>query len=102
MLGDGGEDTGGQSHVENSVALLAVLFDFVDMFVQLLKRCILIILTGDVRANSGKLVQLFLHLFRRGLDVRLDSSEEFGVVHLGSSIANDFDVLGEELVAELL
>jgi hypothetical protein len=47
------------------------------------------------------LVQLFLHLFRRGLDVRLDSSKVFIVVHLSPSISNDLYVFWEELVAVL-
>lgn len=72
------------------------------MLVKLLEGSILIILTSDVCADAGELLKLLFNLFGGSLDERLDSPKVFGVVHLSSSIANDLDVLWEELVAELM
>lgn len=101
MLRNGDKDTGGKSHVEDPVSLLAVLLNISNSIVELLEGLVLIVLTRDICADRSELFELFFHLFRRGLDVRLDSFEVLGMVHLRSSISDNLDVIGEELVAEL-
>jgi hypothetical protein len=44
---------------------------------------------------------LVLDLLCGGLDVRLDTLDELGVVHLASCVSDNLDVLGEEVVLVL-
>jgi hypothetical protein len=73
--------------------------------VQVLVECheglVLVILTRNVGAERAKLFQLQLDILGRGLDVRLDPTQVFIMVHLRSCISNDLDVLGQELVSVL-
>ena len=101
MFRDGNENTGWQGHVEDSVALLPALLDFVNVLVKLLERRILIVLAGNICADGAELIELFLNFFRGGLDIRFDSPKVLVVVHLSPSISDDLDVFGEEFVAVL-
>lgn len=101
LIGDGNEDTGGQSHVEDAVLLLLALFDLVEMLVEVDERIILVVLTGDVGAHLAEVLEELLDFFCGHLDVRLDTLKVFFVVHLCPGISDNLDILGEELVAVL-
>jgi hypothetical protein len=102
MLGHWNKDAGRQSHVEDSVSLLAILLNLLDVLVKLLEGLILVILSREICADGAELIQLFLHIFSWCLYVGSDSLEVFGMVHLGSSISDDLDVLWQEFVSELV
>ena len=102
MLGDWNENAGWQSHIEDSVALLAILLNVLDMLVKLLEGLILVILSREICADGAELVQLLFHLFSWGLYVRSDPLEVFSMVHLGSGISDDLDVLWQEFVSVLV
>lgn len=101
LIGDGDEDTGGQSHVEDTVLLLLALFDLVEMLVQVDEGVVLVVLAGDVGAHLAEVLKQLLDFFCGHLDVGLDALQVFFVVHLCPGISDDFDILGEELVAVL-
>lgn len=101
VLRDDCEDTGGKGHVEQTVCLLATLLKFLEVLVQGEERVIFVILARDIGAELAKVLQHLLHILCGGLDVRLDPLEELLMVHLGSGIANNPDVLGQELIAVL-
>ncbi len=71
------------------------------MLVELQERLVTVVLPRHVCAELRELLQLLLDVLGRGLDVRLDATNEFVVVHFCPRIADDLDVLGEELVAVL-
>lgn len=71
------------------------------MFVELQKGVVAIVLAGNVCADGAELLKLLLAFLRRGLDIRFDAADVLVVVHLGSGIAHDPDVLGQKLVAVL-
>lgn len=95
------ENTGGESHVEDAVGLLAALLELAKVRLELLEALVLVVLARNVRAHLAELVQLLLHLLGRGLDVRLDTLQVLLVVHLCSCIADNLDILGKEVVAVL-
>lgn len=101
VLRDDGEDAGGKSHVKQTVRLGPVFLDLLQVLLELLERLILIILTGDVGAEFGELLQLVLGLLGRGLHVGFDSAQVLFAVHLGTGISDDSDIFGEELVSIL-
>lgn len=101
VLGDNREHTGRQRHVEQTVRLFAPLLEVFQVLVQVQERVVLVVLAGDICAELAEVLQHLLHIFGRGLDVRLDSAQVLLVVHLRSGIADDLDVLGQELIAIL-
>lgn len=101
LVGDGDENTGGQSHVEDSVLLLLALLDLIEVVVEVDERVVLVILTGDVGAELAEAVELLFDFLGRDLDVGSHTLKVFFLVHLCPGISNDLDVLGEEFVAVL-
>ena len=101
MLGDCDEDTRWQCHVEDPVPRLATLLNLFKVLVEHLEGLILVVLTRNICAYRAELFQLFFDVFCRGLYVGFDSAEVLGVIHLRSSISDNLDVFGEELVAKL-
>lgn len=101
LIGDGDEDTGRESHVEDPVLLLLALLDLIEVLVEVDEGLILVVLTGDVGAQLAEVLEELLDLFCRHLDVRLDPLEVLLVVHLCPGISDNLDVLGEEFVAVL-
>jgi len=61
------------------------------MLLQLLKPLILVILAGDICAETAEICKLLLHVFCRGLNIGFDSLEVFLMIHLRSRISNDLD-----------
>lgn len=88
------EDARWECHVEDSVFLGMILFNLLQVLLQILEGFILIILAGDIGAQLAEFVKLLFHVLRWRLHVALHSLEKFFVVHLSASISNDFDVLG--------
>ena len=101
MLRDGYEDARGKSHVEDSVALFAIVLDLHDVLVELLEWFILVILSSKIRASLAESLKLFFNLLGRGLDVGPDPLEVFFVVHFRSGISDNLDVFWKEFVAVL-
>lgn len=101
LVGDGDENTGGQSHVEDSVLLLLALLDLIEVVVEVDERVVLVILTGNVGAELAEAVELLFDFLGRDLDVGSHTLKVFLLVHLCPGISNDFDVLGKEFVAVL-
>lgn len=101
VLGDNSEHARRQSHVKQTVCLFAPLLEVFQMLVEVQEGFILVVLAGHIGAELAEILQHLLHIFGRGLDVGLDSAQVFLMVHLCSGIANDLDVLGQELVAVL-
>lgn len=95
------EDAGGKRHVKETVSLLAPALQILEVLVEGQEGLILVVLACDVRTEVAEVLERLLNILRRGLDVGLDSLQIFLVVHLGSRIADDFDVLWQELVAVL-
>ena len=103
-LRDDDEDTGGQSHVKDAVSLFLVvlLLEFAEVLLEaLIVFVFFVFIALDVCAEAAEFVQLVLNLLCGSLDVRLDTLDELGVVHLGSCITNNLDVLGKEVVLVL-
>lgn len=101
MLGHCSEDAGWQRHVEDTVGFFPSLLKFLEVFPQLDKRLVLIVLPRNICAELTELLQLLLHVLCWCLYVRLDPLEEFLVVHFCSGISDNFNVLWQELVAKL-
>ena len=101
LIGDGDEDAGGKSHVEDSVLLLLTLLDLIEVLVEVDEGLILVVLTGDVCAQLAEVLEELFDLFRRYLDVRLDPLKVLFVVHLCPGISDNLDILREEFVAVL-
>jgi len=101
VLGDDGENTGRQRHVEKSMRLLFPLLKFLQMLVKGIEGFVLVVLPGDVRAQFTEVIQLLFHILSRCLDVRPDPPDVLLVVHLCPSISYDLDVFGQELIAVL-
>jgi hypothetical protein len=101
VLGDWDEDAGWERHVEYPVRLLAALLQLAQVLFELDKGLVLVVLAGDICAEAAELLQLLLNLLCGCLDVRLDALEVFLVVHLRPCIADDANILGEEVVAVL-
>ena len=101
VLRNNGEDTGRQRHVEEAVVLRATLLNLLEVLLEALEGLILVVLTRNVGAEPGELLELLLDLLCGGLYVRLDASNVFFVVHLGAGISDNLDILGEELVSIL-
>ena len=101
MLRDGYENAWGQSHVEDSVALFAIVLDFHDVLVELLEWFILVILSSKIRASLAESLKLFFNLLCRRLDVGSDPLEVFLVVHFRSGISDNLDVFWKEFVPVL-
>lgn len=72
------------------------------MLVEVDERIILVILTRDISAELAEGLELLLHLLGGHLDVGLDPAQVFSVVHFRAGIADDLDVLGQELIPILL
>lgn len=102
VLRNNGENTGRQSHVEQPVSLGTTLLQLCQVLIQVLKRLVLVVLAGNICAETQEMLKLLLNLLCRGLDVRLDALQIFFMIHLSTSIPNDFDILGQKLVSELL
>jgi hypothetical protein len=101
VLRDGDEDTGWKRHVEDSVSLLATLLELLDVFPQIDERVVLVVLAGDISAETTELLQLLFHILRRCLDIGLDAAKVLLVVHLRPGVPNDLDILGEEAISVL-
>jgi hypothetical protein len=101
VLRNNGEDTRGERHVEQTVVLRAVRLNLLEVLLQALEGLVLVILTRDVGAELGELFELLLSFLGGSLYVGLDASNVFIVVHLGTGISNNLDILGEELVSVL-
>jgi hypothetical protein len=101
VLRNGNEDAGREGHVEYPVVLLATLLKLLHVLLKLDEGLILVVLTGNVRAEAAEFLQLLLQFLCRSLDVGLDALEKFLVVHLRPRISDNADVLGEEVVAVL-
>lgn len=101
MLRDNGEYARRQSHVEKAVRLRLADLQLLNMLVQALERLVLVILPRDVGAQTAEVVQLLLDLFGWRLHVGPDAANVLLVVHLGSCIADDFDIFWKKLVAVL-
>ena len=102
LLGHNRKNTWWKCHVEHAILLLSALLQLLQMLTKSVERLVLVILAVDVGANLQELLQLTLDLLRWCLNGGLNSLEEFFMVHLGSRISDNLDVLWEELVAELL
>ena len=96
------EHTWRQCHVEDSVRLLPALLQLFQVLPQLDEGLILVVLAGHICADVCELLQLVLKILVWRLDIRLDSLQVFGVVHLRPRIADDLDIFGEEVVAVLV
>ena len=72
------------------------------MPVELLEWLILVVLPIKVCAGLTEGIELFLHLFRRGPDMRLDSPKILRSIHFRSGISDNFDIFGKEFVSILL
>lgn len=101
MLGDGDEDTGWKSHVEDTVSLLLTLLELGEVLLEFVEALILVILSGDIAAHFAETLKLLLSFLGWGLDVRLDPLEVLGVVHLCARISDNLDIAREELVTVL-
>ena len=101
MLRNDCEHARRQSHVEESVVFFPSLLEFLQMFVELQKGVVAIVLAGNICADGAELLELLLAFLCWGLDVRLDAADVLLVVHFCSSISHDPDVLGQKLVAVL-
>lgn len=101
LLRHGNENTGGQSHIEDSVLLLLALLDLIEVGVEVDKGFILVILTRNVGAEFAEVVEQFFNLLCRNLDVGSHTLQVVFMVHLCPGISDNLDVLGEEFVAIL-
>jgi hypothetical protein len=101
VLRNNGEDTRRERHIEQTVVLRAVRLNLLEVLLQALEGLVLVILTRDVSAELCELFELLLSFFGGSLYVGLDASNVFIVVHLGTGISNNLDILGEELVSVL-
>lgn len=101
VLADRNENTGRQRHVKDTVRLFSALLELLEVLLQVLERLILIVLTRNVTAEAGELLELFLEFLGGRLDVRFDALQVFGVVHLCSCVSDDLDIFGEVVVAVL-
>jgi hypothetical protein len=72
------------------------------VLVELLEWLILVVLPRNVCASLTESIELFLHLFRGGLDIRLDPPKILLTIHFRSGISDDFDIFGKEFVSVLL
>lgn len=66
------------------------------------ERLVLVILSGNITADRGKLLQLLFHIFCWCLYVGLHPFQVLIVIHFCSGISNDSDVFWQKLVAILL
>ena len=101
LLRHSNENTGGKSHVEDSVLLLLTLLDLIEVGVEVDKGLILVILARNVGAVFAEVVEQFFNLLCRNLDVGSHTLQVVFVVHLCPGISDNLDVLGEEFVAVL-
>jgi len=101
VLRHDGEYARGQSHVEQSVGLFPPGLELLEVLVQLQEGLVAVILARDICADGAELLELLLDILGRRLDVRLDPTKVLVVVHLGARIADNSDVLGQELVSVL-
>ena len=101
MFRDRNENTWRQGHVEDPILRHPPMLNLIEVPAEIPKWSVLIVFARNVRTVRAETGQLVLHLLAGDLDVRCHASQEFRVVHLGSSIADDFDILGEEVVSEL-
>lgn len=101
MLRHCDEDARRQSHVEHPICFLAALLKLFQVTPEINERVILVVLARDVCAESTEVIQLLLQVLCGRLDVRLDPTQIFLVVHLRPSIANDLDIFGKEVVSVL-
>lgn len=69
MLRDNGKDTRGQCHVEQAMRLWPSLLQIVEVVVQDSEGLVLVVLAGNVAAQTGELLQLLLNLLGGRLDV---------------------------------
>ena len=94
VLRDGNEHARGQSHVEYPILFWPPLLNLLEVFPEVDKGLVLVILPRDICTELAKVIQLLLHLLGGRLDVRLDPFEVLCMVHFRPRISNDFDVLG--------
>ncbi len=101
MLRHGNEDARRKGHVEDAVMLRPALLKLLQVFPEVDKRLVLVVLPGHVAAEIAEIRQLLLHLLGWRLDGRLDPLEVLLTIHLGPCIADDLDALGKKLVPVL-
>lgn len=101
MLRDNGKNTGRQSHVEKPMGLFSSLLEVFQMLVEMLEGLVSVILSRYIGAERAELLQLLLNILGRRLDIRLDPAQVLIMIHLGTSIADNLDVLGKELIPVL-
>lgn len=101
VLGHDCEDAGRERHVEEPVRLRLSLLEVLEVRVEVLEGIVLVVLPRNISAEGAEVIQLLLHVLGGGLDVRSDSPNVLLVVHLGSGISDDLDVLGQKLVPVL-
>ncbi len=102
MLGHDGEDAWRKGHVEQPICLFPALLEVLHVLVELSEGFVSVVLARDIGADRAEVVQLLLYLLGRCLDVRPDPAQVLIVVHLSPSIADDLNVIGQELVPVLL
>lgn len=101
VLSNRNEDAGREGEVEETVALLGLVFrlDVVhNKLVEVLERRRVLVAARDVEAELLELLELRLavRIVVGDLDVRGDALVVFGIVHLGTSIAYDVDIARQE------
>ena len=101
MLRNRDEDAGRKRHVEDPVTLLPAVLQLLQVFPQVHKRLVLIVLTRDVRTRLAELLELIFHIRSRNLDIGLDSFEVLFTIHLRPRISDNLHIFGQEAVSML-
>jgi hypothetical protein len=92
MLGDDGEDTGRQRHVEKAMSLRATVLKLLKMLGELIERLILVVLPRDVGAELAEFIKLLLNLLGGCLHVGANATQVLLVVHLRPGVTDDSDI----------
>lgn len=101
VLRDDCEDAGRKRHVEKAMGLSAILLNLLEVLLELLEGLVLVILTRNIGAELGELLELILSLFGGSLHVRLDSAQVLLAVHLSTGISDDVNIFRQELIPVL-
>lgn len=101
MLRDDCEDAGRKGHVEEPVRGLLAPLEVLEVAVECQEGLVPVVLARDVGTDGAEVGELLLYLLRRRLDVRLDAAEVLLMVHPCTCIADNLDVLWQELVTVL-
>ncbi len=104
ILGNGNEDTGGESKIEEAVALLGLVlgFDLFQVLVEVIKSGAVLVTAGNIRGdvleflNFGRDLRIIVGV----LDIRGRPFVKLGLIHLGPRIADNFDISGKEILSE--